>query len=80
MSYKKQLMKSNVFSSIFLKNVSKLALGTGIAQLITILISPVLIDLIISPELCHDDFNCPIIIDKKIKIINSSNSKFLIVV
>ena len=42
MNYKEQLMKSNVFSSIFLKNVSKLALGTGIAQLITILISPVL--------------------------------------
>ena len=42
MSYKKQLMKSNVVSSIFLKNVSKLALGAGIAQLITILFSPIL--------------------------------------
>ncbi len=42
-------MKSNVFSSIFMKNVSKLALGTGIAQLITILASPILTR-IFSPE------------------------------
>ncbi len=35
-------MKSSAFSSIFLKNVSKLALGAGIAQLITILFSPIL--------------------------------------
>ena len=42
-------MKSNVFNSIFMKNVSKLALGTGIAQLITILASPILTR-IFSPE------------------------------
>ena len=43
-------------------------------------ISPVLIALIISPELCHEDLSCPIIIDKKIKTISSLNSKFFIVV
>ena len=35
-------MKSSAFSSIFLKNVSSLAVGAGIAQLITILFSPIL--------------------------------------